>query len=138
MSTFTDVLIAKRWNESKLGISDKAAFILGDAIISPAASMLVLLPMVILTSKLVTRGQESTTYAILAGFQNLGQTMSRITGISLMHTFEIKTELPHCNFEGYPALLVFAHMMFPLITIPLAYIMIPNQVMQNSKPKHIE
>jgi len=64
--------------------------------------------------------------------------MSRITGISLIHAFAIKTELPDCNFEGYPALLVFAHMMFPLITIPLAFIMIPNQTIQRGSIKHVE
>lgn len=137
-STFTDVLIAKRWNQTHLGLSDKATFILGDAIISPAASMLVLLPMVLLTSKLVTRGQESTTYAILAGFQNLGQTMSRITGVALIHSFKIHTEPPNCNFDGYPALIIFSHMAFPLIAIPLAFIMIPDQAISRNKPKHVE
>lgn len=84
-STFTDVMVAQRWH-LYIGLGDKAAFILGDAIVSPAASMLVLLPMVVLTSKLVTRGQESTTYAILAGFQNLGQTMARIAGVAHTHS----------------------------------------------------
>jgi len=131
MSTITDVIIAKRWNITKLGISDKAMFLFGDAMLSPVASMLVLLPMVIMTSKLVDKGHESTTYAILAGFQNIGQTISRIIGIALMHGFAVNLSADpytQCNFEGYPSLLVLSHMILPSLCIPLAYVMVPTHI----------
>jgi len=129
LSTITDVIIAKRWNITHLGISDKSMFLFGDAMLSPVASMLVLLPMVIMTSKLVDKGHESTTYAILAGFQNIGQTVSRIIGIALMHGFAVDISsdpYKQCNFDGYPSLLVFSHMILPSLSIPLAYVMVPK------------
>lgn len=130
LSTITDIVIAKRWNITKLGISDKAMFLFGDAMVSPVASMLVLLPMVVMTSKLVDKGHESTTYAVLAGFQNVGQTISRIIGIALMHGFAVNVSADpytRCNFQGYPSLLVLSHMILPSLCIPLAFVMIPSK-----------
>lgn len=130
VSSFTDVVIAKRWNIS-VGISDKAMFLLGDAVFAPVASMLVLLPMVVITASFVDKGTESTTYAILAGFQNLGQSIARIIGIALMHAFAINLAAdPYtpCNFDGYPALLVLSHMLLPTLCIPLTYVLIPKDL----------
>ena len=53
----------------------------GDAIIGPAIGMFAFMPAVVLTSKLVPKGLESTTYALLAGFQNFGGIVSSQLGI---------------------------------------------------------
>ena len=66
-----DVILVKRWNRDYLHIPDKTFFLLGDAVISPVISMLSFMPMVVLISKLCVEGTESTTYSILASFQNL-------------------------------------------------------------------
>jgi hypothetical protein len=124
-SCFTDIILALRWNVNTLGISDKVFFLLGDAVISPAASMLKIIPMAILTSKLVQRGKETLTYSLLAGFQNLGQVYAKLLGLASMAAFGIHTT-PPCNFTYYPALLFFAHMLGPLLAAILAYLMVPG------------
>lgn len=53
----------------------------GDAVIGPAVMMFAFMPAVVLTSKLVPKGLESTTYALLAGFQNFGGVVSSQIGI---------------------------------------------------------
>jgi hypothetical protein len=49
------------------GIPDKWFYMFGDAVIGPAVMMFAFMPAVVLTSKLVPKGLESTTYALLAG-----------------------------------------------------------------------
>lgn len=124
-TAFTDIIIAKRWNRSKLGISDETFFLLGDAVVTPVATMLKLIPMAILTSKIVERGKETMTYSLLAGFQNMGAVLSKIIGIALIQSFEIKTIAPNCFFDYYPALILFAHMIMPMLSFVLAYVMLP-------------
>jgi hypothetical protein len=41
------------------------------------------MPALVLTSKLVPKGLESTVYALLAGFQNFGSVVSSQVGIYL-------------------------------------------------------
>mmetsp|Transcript_80291 Transcript_80291/g.215202 ORF Transcript_80291/g.215202 Transcript_80291/m.215202 type:complete len:85 (+) Transcript_80291:1336-1590(+) len=53
----------------------------GDAVIGPAIGSIAFMPAVVLTSKLVHRGLESTTFALLAGFSNFGGTVSSQIGI---------------------------------------------------------
>jgi hypothetical protein len=67
-----DIIIVQRWNIA-LGISDKNMFMIGDAIIYDICYTLNFMPAVLLTSKLCPKEIESTTYALLAGFQNFGQ-----------------------------------------------------------------
>ena len=66
-----DLLIINRYNIA-WGIPDKWFYMFGDAVIGPAVMMFAFMPAVVLTSKLVPKGLESTTYALLAGFQNFG------------------------------------------------------------------
>lgn len=124
-SCITDITLAKRWNRSVLGIGDKVFFLLGDAVVSPAASMLKIIPMAILTSKLVVQGKETLTYSLLAGFQNLGQVYAKLLGLACMSAFGIHTT-PPCNFTFYPQLLFLAHMLGPLLAVILAFVMVPG------------
>lgn len=125
-TAFTDIIIAKRWNQTHLNISDEVLFLFGDAVMSPIASMLKLIPMSILTSKIVERHKETMTYSLLAGFQNMGLVFSKILGLALIHSFNIDTTTPSCNFTFYPALIFLAHMVIPMLAFCLAYIMMPK------------
>ena len=59
-------------------------YMVGNAIIREVVTMLDFMPAVVLTSKLCPRGMESTVYALLAGFQNFGQTVSRNIGTAAL------------------------------------------------------
>lgn len=135
VSVVSDFLIATRWNETKLGLSDKLVFILGDAIISPVASMLSLLPVIILTAELVIKGHEATTYAVLASFQNLGSTISRLLGVFFMNAFGVYSTSTSCSYENYPYLLILAHLVVPLVCIPFSYILLPIHVKKETVVK---
>ena len=119
-----DIVIVKRWNIA-MGISDKAMYMVGDAIIYDICYTLNFMPAVLLTSKLCPKDMEATTYALLAGFQNFGQQVSRTIGVALISMFDIQTE-PPCKWEGLPELIAFAHIILPLVLVPLTFVLIPD------------
>lgn len=80
VASASDLIIINRLNIA-WGIPDKWFYMFGDAVIGPAVMMFALMPAVVLTSKLVPKGLESTTYALLAGFQNFGGVVSNQIGL---------------------------------------------------------
>ena len=112
-----DIVIVKRWNLS-MGISDKAMYMVGDAIIYDICYTLNFMPAVLLTSKLCPKDMEATTYALLAGFQNFGQQVARTIGVAMITTFDIRTE-PPCQWDGLVEMIALAHIIMPLVLVPL-------------------
>ena len=82
------------------------------------------MPAVVLTSKLCPKDMESTTYALLAGFQNFGQQVARTIGVALMTAFDIRTE-PPCQWDGLAEMTALAHILLPLVLVPLTFVLIP-------------
>mmetsp|Transcript_20659 Transcript_20659/g.43682 ORF Transcript_20659/g.43682 Transcript_20659/m.43682 type:complete len:623 (+) Transcript_20659:389-2257(+) len=127
-----DIAIAKRWNHN-LGISDKAMYMFGDAIIYNIVYQMDFMPSVVLTSKVCPKGLESTIYALLAGMQNMGQNVSQSLGAYMITAFGVRTvcepsegEQCDCDFTNLPGLLFICHMFLPLLTIPLTWVLIPD------------
>jgi len=128
MAGLFDIVMVNRINIT-LGISDKAMYMLGDAIIYEVAYMMNFMPVVVLISKLCPKDMESTTYAVLAGFANFGQQVSSTLGVMMISQHEIKTEVP-CQWEGLTAMILWAHVIIPTATvIPLSYVLIPDAKM---------
>ena len=75
-SALTDIIIGKRWN-IKAGISDQSSYLLGDAMISPAASTFVQLALVLATTKALIKGKETLTQAVVASLQAMGYSVSK-------------------------------------------------------------
>lgn len=125
-----DIFIVKRYNK-RLGINDKFAFILGDAIISRAASALEYLPAAVLTSKLCPEGMEATVYALLASYQSLGSDVSRTFGVALIDWLGVKTTAP-CDFTNLPRAILIARVLLPLLSFPLVFTLIPPSKMTDS------
>ena len=75
--------------------------------------MFAFMPAVVLTSKLVPKGLESTTYALLAGFQNFGGVVSSQLGIFATEYAGIQTDdgggASSCNFDNLPLLVAVCH-----------------------------
>ena len=116
-----DIVITMRWN-TRIGIPDKWMYMLGDNIVSPIISMQAFLPMVLITSKLCSRGMESTMYALLAGFQNFGVSVSRSAGAFVIHAANIG----NCDFSNLPTAIAVCNMAMPLLCIPAAFILLPD------------
>ena len=75
---------------------------------------------------------ESTTFAILASFSNLGGALSRSFGVFAMSAAGIKTDLTDggsCYFDNLPVLIVVCGMILPLVAVPLTYVLIPDMDM---------
>lgn len=121
-----DIAIVKRIN-IRLGVPDKVAFLIGDAIIFSVASMLDFMPAVTLTSKLCPKGMEASVYALLASYQNLGSSVGRSLGVALIEVLGIKTPTKgKCNFDNLPLAIFIAHFLLPLVVIPLVFVLIPD------------
>ncbi|CCW65230.1 unnamed protein product [Phytomonas sp. EM1] len=119
-----DITMLQRWN-IKIGIPDHVMYICGDAIIGQVCYMLSWMPMTILLSRLCPRGSESTVYALLSGFSNLGQSTSSSIGAILMeYVWPIKSN-PPCDFSNGVWLVVVGHVLTPLLIIPLS-LLLPN------------
>jgi hypothetical protein len=103
------------------GISDHAFFLVGEAALQPVISMMFFLPIVVLISRLVVKGEEAITYSILAGLANFGNLFGAAIGSYVTRAYNI-TE---CNFDTLPIALVVSHMVLPMVVIPLAHLVLP-------------
>jgi hypothetical protein len=74
-----DIVIIMRWN-LRVGISDHLMYMLGNNIVATVIAQLDWMPGIVLTSKLCPKNMESTVYALLAGFQNFGQSVASSLG----------------------------------------------------------
>jgi len=126
-----DLIIVYRLN-IKVGISDEAMFLFGDAACQQIAQQLAFMPSALLNSLLCPRGAEATVYAILAGFQNFGLTGASILGVFLTSELGIRSS-PHqpggCDFSQLGNALWIAHVILPLLCLPLTNCLIPNKHM---------
>lgn len=126
-ASFFDIFIVMRYNK-RLGIDDKLAFILGDAMMFQVAYTLDFMPAVVLTSKVCPKGMEASVYALLASYQNLGSNVSRTLGVALIDGLGIKTTVP-CDFTNLPKAIFIAHVLLPLLVFPLVFMLIPDAKM---------
>ena len=127
VSSIFDIVIVKRWNLA-IGIPDHAMYIMGDSIVYEVCYYLAWMPMVVLISRICPRGSESMIYALVAGFANMGQSMSSTIGsILLEKAWPIVTKgAGKCDFHNLPILLVVGHLCLPLLIIPLSFLLLPR------------
>lgn len=129
-----DIVLVNRWN-TDLGISDKIAYMCGDAFMYQASTMIDFLPSSVLMSRLCPVGLESTMFALLAGFSNFGQNLGRSVGVILAEYLHIVT-VPPCNFDNLYLLIGIGHMLLPVLLLPLAMLLISNEPMQVDDSAH--
>jgi len=129
VASLFDLVIINRWN-LKAGLSDQATFLFGDAACQQIATMLALMPSVLLNSLLCPRGAEATVYAILAGFQNFGGIVSSVVGVWLTRQLGIQAGTgkggKDCDFSRLSIGIVIAHVLLPIACIPLTFVLVPD------------
>lgn len=128
LATVFDLIIVTRFNRNTLGVSDKATYLFGDAMIRPMINMLSFMPSVLLMARLCPSGLESVMYAILAGVSNLSSTASTVLGIVVIKYAGVRTAVP-CDFSPLPYLLVGCGAALPAIFLPVVYLLLPKQRM---------
>ena len=120
-----DIVMVERWN-IYIGIPYHAMYLCGDAVIYNVCYMLSYTPVVLLMSRLCPRGSESMIYALMAGFANLGTTMSNTVG-SLLIEFRFPfVTTPPCDFSNLRWLIIIGHMGMPLAIVPLSFLLLPR------------
>lgn len=125
LGSIFDLIIVKRWN-THIGIPDHAMYILGDAIVYEICFVMSLMPGQVLMSRLCPRGTETIAFAILAGFNSAGNSMSLAVGSLLMENFWPVSAKPPCDFTNVPYLIITGHLCTPLLIIPLAFLLLPK------------
>lgn len=124
-ASFFDLMIVKRWNIRYM--SDEATYLFGDAACQSMAAMMATMPMAMLTARLCPRGAEATVFAILAGFQNFGSSVASIIGVQLTEAMGVQANpLGQCNFEWLGSLIVVAHCIAPILSLPLVWWLVPD------------
>jgi len=127
-----------RWTTS--WISDEAAYLVGGKIVEGLMGQLDFMPGVVMTSKLCPKGSESIMYAILAGFQNFGSALSSNLGAFTAQALQIFTYLEQdveagsvCqNLDLIPWVILGGGIIFPLISIPFTWWLIPDAYVAGS------
>lgn len=128
-------------SERAIRIDDLCTFLFGSAFLEPLIDQLDALPSTLLLSKLCPKNVETTMFAILAGFSNVGLSLSgqlgslaaKVAGIS----FGMTKDGYGCDigfgkgqevrgFNGYTAILLVGNIILPFLTIPLTWCFIPN------------
>lgn len=130
-TSVADIVIVKKWNESVLGVQAWVVFMFGDVVSSQAWSMVVLLPLMSLTSTAVIDGVAALTSMNTLSCQNIGSSVGRIFGLYLTHLFNVHaTEARGCNFDYLVPLIIFARMIIPMYAVPLCYSLLPNAILE--------
>jgi len=134
LGSFFDYAIVKRWNVDYLSIPDKAFYMFGDAVLESIVGMMAYMPSVVLIAKMCPKNLETTMFAILASFANLGGSLSGSFGTFAMDYAGIKTDLTSgsCNWDNLPNLILVCGICMPLLAIPLTFIFVPNILMTDS------
>lgn len=121
----SDLIIVMRWNVA-LGISDKWAYLLGEAILEPFIGMLNWVPMSALISISVEKDMEASTFAFLAGISNFARGFSELSGVVIFTAAGVNTTAGSCNFEPMPILVIICHIVLPLMIAVPAVFLIAN------------
>lgn len=134
LGSIFDYAIVKRWNVDYLNVPDKAFYMFGDAVFESIVGMMAYMPSVVLIAKMCPKNLETTMFAILASFANLGGSLSGSFGAFAMEYAGIKTDLTtgSCNWDNLPNLILICGILMPLLAIPLTFIFVPDILMTDS------
>jgi len=142
---------------------DMATFLFGTAFLEPLIDQLDGLPSTLLLSKLCPKGIETTMFAILAGFSNIGLSLSgQMGGLAIGYfgfnfrkgdasqgiasTCDMGGSNPEdpTSWHGLAQTLIVGNVVLPFLTIPLTWCFIPNQPLnsdfldESSEPREVQ
>ena len=123
-----DIAIVARANIAA-GISDKLAYLGGNACLGAVVMMMHTIPTAVLTSKMCPKGAEAMVYAIVAGMQNLGAAVGGIAGAGIAELAGISLGAAKCEYARLPAVLAAGTIALPaLVALPLTWCLIPAKI----------
>jgi hypothetical protein len=136
LAGLSDLIIVLRLN-IKLGIPDKVAYMVGEAVLEPLLGTLNWIPVSALIALSAPKGMEASCFAFLAGLSNFSRMMSELSGsIVISFTSSLTSTSTNqsggggsgvnCNFDSLWWLVLLCHVSFPLIIGVLATWLIPD------------
>lgn len=128
MAASFDMVIINRIN-LWIGIPDAVMYLLGDAVVSNVLGMLAFMPSCVLTAKVCPKEMEATVYSLLAGFQNFGAAVAQSLGLYLQAAFGVEMSNRKsfvCKYGNLTWVILVAHVLLPLLAIPLTILLIPD------------
>ncbi|CBZ52516.1 unnamed protein product [Neospora caninum Liverpool] len=135
-ASLVDYMLVSRLT-TQLNLSDRAVYLVGDAVILVGAGALSYMVGVMLISKLCPKHVEATVYAILAGMGNMGSTISTLLGVAAIKEFHINTttdEARPCDFSRMPQLISISNFILPSLCVPVCMTLLPNTAMNAPLP----
>jgi hypothetical protein len=138
LAGLSDLILVWRLNV-RMGIPDKWAYIIGEAIFEPVIQQLNYIPVTTLLSKVCIPGLESSIYALLAGLSNFCGGISELSGAFIYTWAGVNTAT--CDFTALGWLILGCHVLSPMIIGTAASILIPNVGQDESlidERKHVE
>lgn len=120
-----DLAMVLRWNVA-LGISDKAFYVIGEAILEKAIGTLLWIPTSTLIAKVCPPGLQAATYAYLAGMSNFAGSASSLAGAALIDLSGLQMQQAPCNWDALWILVLVGHVICRIVVgIPSAFLL-PN------------
>jgi hypothetical protein len=111
-----------------MGIPDEVFFLVSEGVIGQIFSTFGFMALVGMASALCPSDVEIVYYAMIAGFQNYGQTLAGILGTALLDVGGVyHTTSSDCGYVMMGVVSVIGHMVIPLITIPMGMLMLPTK-----------
>ena len=121
----SDLFMTLRWNLA-LGLSDRVAYLLGEAIMEPVLVRLGSIVAVTLISRSVMEGMESSTYAFMAGITNFSWIGSRLVGALIYDAAGVRTTEPGCNFDALWWLVLVFNIVLPMVVGAFSAFLVPD------------
>ncbi len=125
LAGLSDLFIVTRTNIA-LGISDKHAYLFGEAILEPFLGMLNWIPINSLIAISVKDGMEASSFAFIAGLSNFARMVSELNGSIVFSSSGINTIPGQCDFSALPWLVLLCHIIMPLTIGICASFLVPN------------
>lgn len=120
----SDLFLVLRINVA-LGIPDKTAYMVGEAVMEPLIGMLNYMADSALLNKAVPPGMEGSAYAFIAGLSNYAYMISELSGALIFEAAGVRTSLP-CDFGALWWLVLVCHVGAPAVVgVPAAWALIP-------------
>lgn len=129
LAGLSDLFIVSRLNIS-LGIPDKVAYMVGEAVLEPLLSTLNWIPVSALITLSAPEGMEASCFAFLAGLSNFSRMVSELSG-SIVINFTT-TGASNCDFSSLWWLVLTCHISFPLVIGVLATWLVPDMSQEES------
>ena len=108
-----------------VGIPDKAAYIIGEAVVEPLIGILNWIPTSALISMAAPRGMEATCFAFLAGLSNFARMVSELSGAVILDAAGVQTT-GVCDFTALWWLVLVCHIALPGVIGIAAVFLIPD------------